>query len=407
MWPFRINSFLPGIVMISAKNVITVGSLIKKDLKDAYFLPQQPSSYSKGYRFQNDKKYRVYDSPPPSLIFNQLLFPWRNLPAAGDEIPVIMDNKPPLCLQEHWKKWLPAFSQATVKSVDEALLDEVPFLTYTAQQSIPEQKHSIHPDIMYKLPLKSSIPEIGVPVPRHMDENSISYPCAIKIDMGWTGRGSRCVKSATELSDALWYIRDACGWKGGIVLQEFLSGVNEVPGFQFHVDRSGEIFWIGTSEGKFDVFEWVSSTVDWNKQEEYRNSVYEDLTVPIANYLQKSGYFDVVTSEVLFTDNGKYLVDLNPRISADTTHMLLARYMALEVGLKYSEMFPGRTHNVTGEKLVEKANNLNKNNVGKIVILSVADAVNIGCHFDASVFGQTPEEVQALFKSLHAGLFDF
>ena len=57
-----------------------------------------------------------------------------------------------------------------MKSVDEALLDDVPIVTSAAQQNIPEHKHSIHPDVMYKLQLKSSILEIGVPVPRHMAE---------------------------------------------------------------------------------------------------------------------------------------------------------------------------------------------------------------------------------------------
>ena len=384
--------------MYSAKNVITIGSLIQKDLKEAYFFPQQPSSYSEGYRFQNDTKYRVFDSPPPPLRFTQLLSSWRNLAAAGDEIPVIMDHKPPLYLQKHWNKWLPAFLQATVKTVDEALLDDLPIVTYAAHQNIPEHKHSVHPDVMYKLQLKSSIPEIGVPVPRHMDENSISYPCAIKLDMGWCGRGSRCVKNARELADTLLHIKDTCGWKGGIVFQEFLPGIIEVPSFQFYLTKSSEIFWIGTCLGKFDAFEWIGATVDWDpgKQEEYRNLVYEDFTVPITNYLQKSGYFGFVTFEVLFTDHGKYLVDLNPRISGDTSYMLLARYMALEVGLTHSAIFSENAYNITGEKLVEKANYFNESNQDKIVVLAVADMGN-GCNSDVSVFAKTPEEVQALF----------
>ena len=386
--------------MSSSKNVITIGSLIQKDLKDAYFLPQQPSSYSKGYRFQNDTTYRVYDCPPPPLRFNQVLFPLRNLPAAGKGIHVIMDHKPPLYLQKHWEKWLPAFSPATVKSVDEALLDDVPIVTSAAHQNIPEHKHSIHPDVMYKLQLKSSILEIGVPVPRHMDENSISYPCAVKADMGWCGRGSERVTNASELSDTLRHIRDEYGWKGRIVFQEFLPGVDEVPSFQFHLDKSGEIFWVGTSLGKFNVFQWTGATVDWDKHEDYRNLVYDDFTVPIANYLQNNGYFGLVTFEVLFTDHGKYLVDLNARVGGDRTHMLLARYMAMEAGLKHSAMFSENTHTFTGAKLVEKTNDLNKKNQGKIVVLAVANVGNDGCDSDVSVFAKGPEEVQALFKKL-------
>ena len=184
--------------MSSSMNVITIGSLIRKDLNKAYFLPHLPSSYSKGYRFQNDTKYRVFDSPPPALSFNQVLFPLRNLPTAGDEIPVLMEHQPPSYLQKHWTKWLPAFSEATVRSVDEALQDDVPIVTSAALQGIPEHKHNIDPDVIYKLQLKSSMLDIGVPIPRHMDENAISYPCAVKADMGWLGRGSQLLQNASE-----------------------------------------------------------------------------------------------------------------------------------------------------------------------------------------------------------------
>ncbi|KAJ7382545.1 hypothetical protein OS493_034436 [Desmophyllum pertusum] len=192
-----------------------------------------------------------------------------------------MEHQPPSYLQKHWTKWLPAFSEATVRSVDEALQDDVPIVTSAALQGIPEHKHNIDPDVIYKLQLKSSILDIGVPIPRHMDENAISYPCAVKADMGWLGRGSQLLQNASELSATLRDIRETCGWKGGIVFQEFLPGVEEVPGFQFHLDKAGQIFWVGTSWGKFDVFEWISSTVDWDKQDEYRDLVYEDFTVPI------------------------------------------------------------------------------------------------------------------------------
>ncbi|KAJ7380194.1 hypothetical protein OS493_010905 [Desmophyllum pertusum] len=398
----RMNLLIRLIIVSSSTNMITIGSLIRKDLNRAYFLPQQPSSYSKGYRFQNDTKYRVFDSPPPALSFNQVLFPLRNLPTAGDEIPVIMDHKPPWYLQKHWQKWLPAFSEATVKSVDEALQDDVPIVTSAALQGIPEHKHSIDPDVMYKMQLKSSILDIGVPIPRHMDENAISYPCAVKADMGWCGRGSQLVQNASELSATLRDIRETCGWKGGIVFQEFLPGVEEVPSFQFHLDKAGEIFWVGTTLGMFDVFEWTGATVDWNKQDEYRDLVYEDFTVPIKTYLHKNGYFGLVTFEVLFTDRGKFLVDVNPRIGGDTTHLLLARYMASEVGLKHSAMFSENTHNMTRERLVEKANEINARNlgVGQIIILAAADVDNGSCYSDVSVFAETPDEVQAIFKKL-------
>ena len=386
-------------MMASSTNAITIGSLIQKDLKEAYFLPQKPSSYLKGYRFFNDKKYRIYDYPATPSSLRRLMSPFYHLPAAGDEIPVLMERKPESFLKQHWKQWLPAFPPAEVKSPDEGLQDDLPIVTRAALQSIPEDKHFVHPDILYELHLKSSILDIKAPSPRHMEERDISYPCMVKIDMSSGGRGNRLVKNEIELSTTLRHIREVCGWTGEIVFQEFFSQVKEVPSFQFYLHKSGELFWVGTTSGGFSGFKWTDGLVDWDKQDYYEKLVLEDFTKPIKNYLQKRGYFGLVTFEVVITDHAKYLVDMNPRIGDDTTHLLLARYMALDFGLKHSAIFCYNKHNFSARRLVAKANAINKKSEGIIIVLSVADA-DKGCESDLSIFAKTPEEVQTLFHNL-------
>ena len=386
-------------MMASSTNAITIGSLIQKDLKEAYFLPQKPSSYLKGYRFYNDKKYRIYDYPATASTFRRLTSPFYHLPAAGDEIPVLMERKPESFLKQHWKQWLPAFPSAEVKSPDEGLQDDLPIVTRAALQSIPETKHFVHPDILYELHLKSSILDIKAPTPRHMDESTISYPCMVKIDMSSGGRGNRLAKNEIELSASLRHIREVCGWTGKIVFQEFFSQVKEVPSFQFYLHKSGELFWVGTTSGGFSGFKWTDGLVDWDKQDYYEKLVLDDFTTPIKNYLQKRGYFGLVTFEVVITDHAKYLVDMNPRIGDDTTHLLLARYMALDFGLKHSAIFCYNKHNISARRLVAKANAINKKSQGTIIVLSVADA-DKGCESDLSIFAKTPEEVQTLFENL-------
>lgn len=386
-------------MMASSINAITIGSLIQKDLKEAYFLPQKPSSCLKGYRFFNDKKYRIYDYPATPSSFRRLMSPFYHLPAAGDEIPVLMERKPESFLKQHWKQWLPAFPSAEVKSPDEGLQDDLPIVTRAALQSIPEDKHFVHPDILYELHLKSSILDIKAPSPRHMQESDISYPCMVKIDMSSGGRGNRLVKNEIELSATLRHIREVCGWTGKIVFQEFFPQVKEVPSFQFYLHKSGELFWVGTTSGGFSGFKWTDGLVDWDKQDYYEKLVLEDFTKPIKNYLQKRGYFGLVTFEVVITDHAKYLVDMNPRIGDDTTHLLLARYMALDFGLKHSAIFCYNKHNISARRLVAKANAINKKSEGIVIVLSVADA-DKGCESDLSIFAKTPEEVQTLFHNL-------
>ncbi|KAL9986731.1 hypothetical protein ACROYT_G000918 [Oculina patagonica] len=325
--------------------------------------------------------------------------PFYHLPAAGDEISVLMERKPESFLKQHWKQWLPDFPAVVVKSPDEGLRDDLPIVTRAALQGIPEEKHFVHSDILYELHLKSSILDIKAPTPRHMDEGSISYPCMVKIDMSSGGRGNRLIKNEIEMSATLRHIREACGWNGNIVFQEFLPHVKEVPSFQFYLHKSGELFWVGTTCGGFSGFSWTDGLVDWDKQDYYEQLVHEEFTIPIKNYLQERGYFGLVTFEVVITDHAKYLVDLNPRIGDDTTHLLLARYMALDYGLKHSAIFCYNKHNFSARRLVAKANAINKRGLGTIIVLSAVDA-DKGCQSDLSIFAKTPDEIQTLFQHL-------
>ncbi|XP_022786100.1 uncharacterized protein LOC111326381 [Stylophora pistillata] len=228
-----------------------------------------------------------------------------------------------------------------------------------------------------------------------MEEGSISFPCTIKADMGWCGCGSQIVQDDRELATTITHMRDVCGWDGGIVFQEFIPGVKEVPSFQLHLSRSGEMFWVGTTHGKFDGLTWIAATVDWNKQEEFRDCARRVYN-PYQKLPRKKRLLWSCDVQVLFTDNGKYMVDLNPRVGGETSHLLLARYMASEFGLRHSTMFSENTHHISFEQLVQKANGLNEKIEGRIVILAVADEP-YSCNSDVSVFAQSPEDVQDIF----------
>ncbi|KAK3709420.1 hypothetical protein QZH41_019544 [Actinostola sp. cb2023] len=164
--------------------VLTVSQLIKEDLEEAYFFPAFPSSYCTNYRFLNNTEYQLYDYPPNSLTYNEIVYPRTHFCTAGDDIPVLTDHPPPEFLKQHWKTWLADFPLAKFISIDDGLKDDnIPIVTCSAFQGIPRNKHSIDPDILYKLQLKSSIPEIGVPCPRHMDEKNVEFPCVVKVDL--------------------------------------------------------------------------------------------------------------------------------------------------------------------------------------------------------------------------------
>ena len=190
----------------------------------------------------------------------------------------------------------------------------------------PQHKHNMHPDSLYVVQLKSSIFDI-VPSPRHLGKD-ISYRSIVKVDMSSDGIGKRLAKNEGELSATLRQIRDVCHWKGEIVFQELIPGVKEVPDSNF----------ICTNRGNY-----------------FGSAQLREFTLPIQKYLQERGYFGLVSFEVLIINHGKYLVDLSPRISGDATHLLLAGFMALDIGLKRSATFCYNKHRTAAKKLVEKA----------------------------------------------------
>ncbi|XP_031562920.1 uncharacterized protein LOC116298551 [Actinia tenebrosa] len=375
---------------------ITIGSLIKKDLNDSYFLPAFPSSYSPGYRFNNDKKYRVYDCPPPSKVYSTVIYPSGFLPTVGDEVATLIDYDPPEFLLRHWKTWLPAFPTARLKTVDEGLKDDLLIVTNGPIQSIPVHKHSIDPDVHYQILRKSSLLDIDAPSPKNLTQENLSFPCVVKVDISWCGQGGCVVHNAKDLNDVLKEIRQENGWKDTIIFQEMIQGIKEVPSFQFYLQKSGDVHWIGTSVGGFDGLVWTGSVVDWNKQDYYKNLVYDEFVVPVVKYLHKQGYFGLVTIEILITDHGMYLVDMNPRVGGETSQLLLAPYMA-QFNLTVSSF---RVMNIASKTsashVIEKANDINNTHEGKVIVLSAADVDEKGCMFDVCVFAKTLDEVDAL-----------
>ncbi|KAK3709414.1 hypothetical protein QZH41_007132 [Actinostola sp. cb2023] len=380
-----------GVVLLFAQKQIAVdfGQMIKEDLEEAYFFPAFPSSYCTNSRFYNSTEYQLYDYPPNSLTYNEIFYPRGNFCTAGDEIPVLTDHPPPEFLTQHWKTWLADFPLAKFISIDDGLKDDnIPIVTCSAFQGIPRNKHSIDPDILYKLQLKSSIPEIGVPCPRHMDEKNVEFPCVVKVDLSYSGFGTLSAKSEKELSALVKQVREEHGWRGKIVYQEFIRGVKQVPSYHFYLKKSGEVVWMGTNMAIFHGFQWKSLTCDWNKQDEERNLVYDEFVIPIKDYLHKHGYFGFVDFELVVNDHGRYLVDLNTRLPGDTMHQLMAPYMA-GMGFAHSILESiSPTRKTSAQKLVEDANQLNQTDNGRIVVVSVADVGDDECkqaHFIVTV----------------------
>ena len=126
------------------------------------------------------------------------------------------------CFQlDHWKKWLPVFATAEVKSTEEGFADDIPVVITGPLQCLPAKKHATDPELHAELLCKSTIPRVGVPIPRLMEEGNIDFPCMVKVDQSSAGRGNCLVHNSQELKEIVAEIRGKCFWTGKYILQEY------------------------------------------------------------------------------------------------------------------------------------------------------------------------------------------
>ena len=126
------------------------------------------------------------------------------------------------CFQlDHWKKWLPVFATAEVKSTEEGFADDIPVVITGPLQCLPAKKHATDPELHAELLCKSTIPRVGVPIPRLMEEGNIDFPCMVKVDQSSAGRGNCLVHNSQELKEIVAEIRGKCFWTGKYILLEY------------------------------------------------------------------------------------------------------------------------------------------------------------------------------------------
>ena len=202
-----------------------------------------------------------------------------------------------------------------------------------------------------------------------------------------------------ELKEKLEMVRSKFGKDASYILSEYIQDVQNTLDCSFYVTKTGHIIYIGVQECILKNFGYCYGTIDWNKQDQYKERLYDKFVVPVANYLHKKGYFGMVGIDVITSERGDYLVDLNPRINGDSSYHMLARSMAT-LGFTKAMMQSCATFDGTGEQLVKKGNSLNETNVrGRVILMAVADD-GTKCHATVAVFGNSVNLVDSLYAQL-------
>ena len=75
---------------INNNNIVTLSSLLVKDVPQAYILPERPSTFNQKSSFVNEKKYIIHDYSSNITDDHRYLKAMRACPVAGNELPILL-----------------------------------------------------------------------------------------------------------------------------------------------------------------------------------------------------------------------------------------------------------------------------------------------------------------------------
>jgi hypothetical protein len=211
--------------------------------------------------------------------------------------------------------------------------------------------------------------------------------------------GNYVTRNREEFEKTSKMVKDRFGSDSDYVISEYIQDVQSTLDCGFYVTKSGRIINMGVQECILENFSSDGGTIDWDKQEQYKERLYDKFVVPVAAYLHKKGFFGVVGIDIVTSPGGDYMVDLNPRINGNSAYLMLAGSMA-KFGHSKSFFTICSSFDGTSEQLVKKANSINERKDGGRVIIMAATDDGDKCHASASVFGDTMELVRSLYSQL-------
>lgn len=352
--------------------VVTLGSLYSKDISNAYFLHERPSSFLKDAGFLNDKKYIHHDNPPWPAHYTEYMKPMQTIIGAGNELPTLLRHKPKPEILEHWRKWLPFFPQPDLRDLTTEDTGDRKLITLFPLQFYPKEKHAYDPDMHYKILSKNCIPDMGATSPHHMTIDDYTVPCFIKVSHCHSGNGTFKANTREKAEKLIKYIRDEVRCPDPSI-SEVVDDVTGNYCVQFYLHKNGTIRWLGvTIQNITENFDYNGNYCNWNEQMALKKKLYSSV-MPVKEYLHKKGYFGIVGIDVLTSKSGKYVIDVNPRINGSTKLVLMAPHLAAR-GFPTSTMVPIpniRGNEIEMMRMFDKINSLGE---GLVINLTSSEA---------------------------------
>ena len=193
----------------------------------------------------------------------------------------------------------------------------------------------------------------------------------IKAAQGKGKRGTFLVRSEEEAQEAFNELsRNFCDAE--IVITEVIENILKCLIVQLYLFQDGHIHCLGVKYKTNRQFCKKTADcvrppdVNWDEQDQLKELVW-DLVLPVAKYLHKNGYFGFTGVEILVNDEGKFVIDVNLKISSSTNLLLISPHMA---ALDYPVSYVLDVVPTNLKQLLDTIDRLNCRGEGRAVLLA-------------------------------------
>ena len=357
------------------------------DDPDSVLLAEYPSSNSDQTCFQNVSNFVIHDPfPPPQRELMKVLGPHHLMCGWGDALPVASEVRPAAGLLRHWEQRLGTASVPLWQKAPNAKPQR--YITLFPHETISPDQQVVDPVYNYQMHSKTVIEKIDCPQAEVLGR--IEIPCVVKLTHGYAGLGNFLIRNSRDRKAMEEQLRRY--WPDApVVINSMIENIVEDYGVQFYLRRDGSTVWLGVTEQNFNQQQrWCGGVYNSDLQE----SQFEPMMPFIqatAQQLHGCGYYGVVGIDVVSTeDGGRFLVDVNPRLTGVSPFLMASRMFDRDLGLK-DGVYRASCHFAGSvAQLIEAADALSNDLDVRVLVLSAFESVaeNGGpvtiCHLSAS-----------------------
>lgn len=286
--------------------------------------------------FPNVNKFPIHDGgnqqdKVPEHIVKQKE-PYRHLAVLGKGIPAFLTVLPPQELIGYWQEHFSMGLADIIALPKDSYCDvinasEWKVITLFPFEHIAADKHAVNPDNHYFVLDKTTLPQMGIPLPPQqvisphlLPAYKDKIPFVVKTAQGLSGDGTFIIKTPADFDKCLQKVKDY-GLQE-VIMQQLVQNIKTNHGVQFYLSKQGKITFIGSSHQLTDAEgHYQGNVVSYSQMEMEK---FLPIIKNVAAFLQQHGYFGIAGLDILEDTEGQlFVIDGNFRLTGATPQYML------------------------------------------------------------------------------------